>query len=97
MSDLSILWTNFAKEKICQIFLSSLCYLEHLPKSLPGNWTNGPLVPSGILRRLDGNVVRIANLVFESLTKGAQSNVLESGGQIRESESLEAGRQEGHI
>lgn len=54
-------------------------------------------MPSGILRRLDGNVIGIANFVFESLTKGAQSNVLESGGQIRESESLEAGRQEGHI
>lgn len=50
--------------------------------------TNGALASNEILGRIDGSIIRIANFVFDRLTKGLQSHVLESGEQVRKSESL---------
>lgn len=62
---------------------------------LPRTQINGALVPNETLGRID--ILTTANFVLDSFTKGAQSHLLESGGKVRESESLVAGIQAGHI
>lgn len=56
-------------------------------KVLPRTQTSGALIPNETLGRID--VLTTANFVLDSFTKGAQSHLLESGGKVRESESLD--------